>query len=92
MPTKKQPRNRDENGKFVAKPQEPVVKPVVKEPVANVLIAISLCCTGGCIAPIIAIFSGVKAFKKDPSSQPVFVQQVYPNQVQQNEYQKEWRH
>ena len=33
MPTKKQPRKRDENGKFVAKSQEPVVKPVVKEPV-----------------------------------------------------------
>ena len=33
MPTKKQPRKRDENGKFVAKAQEPVVKPVVKEPV-----------------------------------------------------------
>tara|TARA_R100000329_G_C7528344_1_gene186363 strand:- start:270 stop:446 length:177 start_codon:yes stop_codon:yes gene_type:complete len=33
MPTKKKPRERDENGKFVAKPQEPVVKPVVKEPV-----------------------------------------------------------
>ena len=65
---------------------------IVKEPFSNVFIAISLCCTGGCIAPIIAIFSGVKAFKKDPSSQPVFVQQVYPNQVQQNEYQKEWRH
>ena len=29
MPTKKQPRKRDENGKFVAKSQEPVVKPVV---------------------------------------------------------------
>ena len=33
MPTKKKPRQRDENGKFNAKPQEPVVKPVVKEPV-----------------------------------------------------------
>ena len=33
MPTKKKPRQRDENGKFIAKPQEPVVKPVVKEPV-----------------------------------------------------------
>ena len=33
MPTKKKSRQRDENGKFVAKPQEPVVKPVVKEPV-----------------------------------------------------------
>ena len=33
MPTKKKPRERDENGKFIAKPQEPVVKPVVKEPV-----------------------------------------------------------
>ena len=33
MPTKKQPRKRDENGKFVAKAQEPVVKTVVKEPV-----------------------------------------------------------
>ena len=33
MPTKKKPRERDDNGKFIAKPQEPVVKPVVKEPV-----------------------------------------------------------
>ena len=33
MPTKKKPRQREENGKFIAKPQEPVVKPVVKEPV-----------------------------------------------------------
>ena len=33
MPTKKKPRERDNNGKFIAKPQEPVVKPVVKEPV-----------------------------------------------------------
>ena len=33
MPTKKKSRERDDNGKFVAKPQEPVVKPVVKEPV-----------------------------------------------------------
>ena len=33
MPTKKKSRQRDENGKFVAKPQDPVVKPVVKEPV-----------------------------------------------------------
>ena len=33
MPTKKKPRQRDENGKFIAKPQEPVVKEpvVVKE-------------------------------------------------------------
>tara|TARA_R100001440_G_scaffold66793_4_gene87912 strand:- start:2011 stop:2187 length:177 start_codon:yes stop_codon:yes gene_type:complete len=33
MPTKKKPRQGDENGEFIAKPQEPVVKPVVKEPV-----------------------------------------------------------
>jgi len=33
MPTKKKSRERDNNGKFVAKPQESVVKPVVKEPV-----------------------------------------------------------
>ena len=33
MPIKKKPRERDDNGKFIAKPQEPVVKPVVKEPV-----------------------------------------------------------
>ena len=33
MPTKKKSRERDDNGKFIAKPQEPVVKPVVKEPV-----------------------------------------------------------
>ena len=35
MPTKKKPRERDDNGKFIAKPQEPVVKPVVKEPVVT---------------------------------------------------------
>mgnify|MGYP001359882523 CR=1 FL=1 len=33
MPTKNKSRKRDEDGKFIAKPQEPVVKPVVKEPV-----------------------------------------------------------
>ena len=33
MPTKKKPRQGDKNGEFIAKPQEPVVKPVVKEPV-----------------------------------------------------------
>ena len=33
MPTKNKSRKRDEDGKFVAKPKEPVVKPVVKEPV-----------------------------------------------------------
>ena len=33
MPTKKKPRERDDNGKFIAKPQEPVVKPVVKKTV-----------------------------------------------------------
>jgi len=33
MPTKNKSRKRDEDDKFIAKPQEPVVKPVVKEPV-----------------------------------------------------------
>lgn len=33
MPTKNKSRKRDEDGKFIAKPQEPVVKPVVKETV-----------------------------------------------------------
>ena len=33
MPTKNKSRKRDEDGKFVAKPKEPGVKPVVKEPV-----------------------------------------------------------
>ena len=33
MPTKNKSKKRDEDGKFVAKPKEPVVKPVVKEPV-----------------------------------------------------------